>query len=88
MSPWGVPGEEIPGAGRAQLDIITTAYRPASAHRAGHHPAGEEHASIAGRVRDLIGPTPNRRPGTPTGSAPAARQIWQPSDPTDRYPPR
>jgi integrase len=58
---------------------------PASAHRAGHHPAGEEHASIAGRVRDLIGPAPNRRPSTPTGSAPLAREIWQPSDPTDRY---
>ncbi len=27
VAPWGVLGEEIPGAGRAQLDIITTVYR-------------------------------------------------------------
>ncbi len=51
----------------------------------GSPPAGEGHASIAGRVRDLIGPAPRRRPGTPTGSAPLAREIWQPSDPSDRY---
>ena len=48
-------------------------------------PAGEGRASIAGRVHDLIGPGPNRRPGTPARSAPAARQIWQPSDPTNHY---
>ena len=47
---------------------------PAPAHRAGHHPAGEEHASIAGRVRDPIGP-PKGAPGTPTGSAPLARDL-------------
>lgn len=51
----GFLGEQIPGVGRAQLDIITTVYR----HRLTERVATlrhERHASVAGRIRDLVGP--------------------------------
>lgn len=50
----GFLGEHIPGAGRAQLDIITTVYR----HRLTERIATlsqERHASVADRIRDLVG---------------------------------
>jgi mRNA-degrading endonuclease toxin of MazEF toxin-antitoxin module len=50
----GFLGEEIPGVGRAQLDIITTVYRHRLTQRVTAL-ADERHASVAGRVRDLIG---------------------------------
>lgn len=51
----GFLGEHIPGIGRAQLDLITTVYR----HRLTEQVAAlphERHASVAGRIRDLVGP--------------------------------
>lgn len=51
----GFLGEEIPGVGRAQLDIITTVYRHRLTERVTAL-AEERHESVAGRVRDLIGP--------------------------------
>ncbi|HEX4657967.1 MAG TPA: type II toxin-antitoxin system PemK/MazF family toxin [Streptosporangiaceae bacterium] len=51
----GFLGEEVPGVGRAQLDIITTVYRHRLTERVTTLPE-QRHASIAGRVRDLIGP--------------------------------
>jgi mRNA-degrading endonuclease toxin of MazEF toxin-antitoxin module len=51
----GLLGEEIPGVGRAQLDILTTVYRHRLARRVGALPA-ERHTSVVGRIRDLIGP--------------------------------
>lgn len=51
----GLLGEEIPGVGRAQLDIITTVYRHRLARRVGGLDP-ERHVSVVGRIRDLIGP--------------------------------
>ncbi len=51
----GFLGEEIPGAGRAQLDLIVAVYRDRLTRKLAQLPAGR-HASVAGRIRDLIGP--------------------------------
>jgi hypothetical protein len=51
----GFLGEEIPGVGRAQLDLLTVVYRDRLVHKLGELQA-DRHASVVGRVRDLIGP--------------------------------
>lgn len=51
----GLLGEQIPGVGRAQLDIITTVYRHRLTQRITAI-SDERRASVAGRIRDLIGP--------------------------------
>jgi mRNA-degrading endonuclease toxin of MazEF toxin-antitoxin module len=51
----GFLGEHIPGVGRAQLDIITTVYRHRLTEQVAVLPC-ERHASVAGRIRDFVGP--------------------------------
>lgn len=51
----GLLGEEIPGVGRVQLDIISTVYRQRLTRRVAAL-APERHTSVVGRIRDLIGP--------------------------------
>lgn len=51
----GMLGENIPGIGRAQLDLITVVYRDRLTRKLGQiEPT--RHASVAGRIHDLIGP--------------------------------
>jgi mRNA-degrading endonuclease toxin of MazEF toxin-antitoxin module len=50
----GFLGEEIRGIGRAQLDLITVVYRDRLTRKLGELPA-DRHASVADRIRDLIG---------------------------------
>jgi hypothetical protein len=68
VSPWTVPGEEIPGSA-GPSGIIATVCRYRLTERV-TIPAGKGHAFIAGRVRDLIG-----RPltGAPAGPRAARR---------------
>jgi hypothetical protein len=51
----GFLGEEIPGVGRAQLDLVTVVYRDRLVQKLGELETSR-HASVVGRVRDLIGP--------------------------------
>jgi hypothetical protein len=51
----GFLGEEMPGVGRAQLDLVTVVYRDRLVNKLGELQA-DRHSSVVGRVRDLIGP--------------------------------
>ncbi|WP_345475925.1 hypothetical protein [Actinoallomurus oryzae] len=51
----GFLGEEISGVGRAQLDLVVVVYRDRLVRKLGELDAAR-HASVVGRVRDLIGP--------------------------------
>jgi hypothetical protein len=51
----GFLGEEIPGVGRAQLDLVVVVYRDRLVHKIAELDTAR-HASVVGRVRDLIGP--------------------------------
>lgn len=51
----GLLGENIPRIGRAQLDLLAVVYRARLIQRVGELHA-DRHASVMGRVRDLIGP--------------------------------
>lgn len=51
----GFLGEDIPRIGRAQLDLLMIVYRDRLVHKLGELD-NARHASVVGRVRDLIGP--------------------------------
>jgi mRNA-degrading endonuclease toxin of MazEF toxin-antitoxin module len=51
----GLLGEEIAGVGRSQLDMFTAVYRHRLVKRLGAL-SEDRHASVAGRIRDWIGP--------------------------------